>query len=226
MANEPNTNPESGEGKKPEREGPSTSKSSAPRTTRRSTTRSTASAAASSTGSSSSSAPKSRKTKAESTIEETFSAFHAGLQQLQSQVTKECQQVIDKVTTDVEKLKNDVASSDPTMSFVRDLTDAVEKRDAAAVAEAFATLVRHTVQRQAAAEKRLLDIVTNYYRGLSTVAENAQNSFLDDARDYSDSVAEALAGSKLSDLRPRDQTVAAHALLLGAIVRSNWQRLH
>jgi hypothetical protein len=208
MADEPNTNPESGEGEKPDRKGPARSDRATPKMT----------------GSRSSSASKPWEPPSATPLEETYSEFSASLQQLQANGAKEYQHLLDKVAADVEKLTNDVTSSDPTKSFVRNLTEAIGKRDLPAVAEAYAALLRHTMQRQAATEKRLLDIITCYYRGLSDISEHAQKSFLSGARDYSDSIAEAIAGSKLSELKPRDRTVAAHALLLGAIVQASSQR--
>jgi hypothetical protein len=221
MADEPNTNPDSGEGEKPAREAPVRSEPAKPKSTRKATSKTRRSASGESTGSSSSSASKPRKSAAP--LQETYSEFSASLQQLEVETAKKCKDLLDKVTADVEKLKNDMTSSDPTKSFVRDLTEAILKSDSAAVAEAYAALYRHNMQRHAAAEKRVLDIVTGYYSGLGDIAELAQRSFLSDARNYSDSVAEAIAGSKLSELKPKDQTVAAQALLLGAIVQASSQ---
>lgn len=208
MADEPNTNPDSGEGKKPDREGSARPERATPKAT----------------GLQSPSESKSTKSPSATSLEETYLEFSANLQQLQAEAAKEYQHLLDKVAANVEKLTNDVTSSDPTKAFIRDVTEAIGKRDLPAVAEAYATLFRHTVQRQAASEKRLLDIVTGYYRGLSDITEHAQKSFLSGAQDYSDSVAEMIAVSKLSELKPRDQTVAVHALLLGTIIQSSSQR--
>ena len=227
MAKEPNTNPDSGEGQKPSREGPSGTEGTASKATRKAATRSTRttrSTPAKATSAQSSGGSKARRSGPETPLEESLSEFSTSLQQLQGEAAKEHRNLLEKINADVDKLRNDVASSDPTKSFVRDVTEAVSNRDPTALAEAYATLFRHSVQRQALAEKRLLDIVTGYYRGLNDIAEHAQKGFMTGAQGYSDAVAEVLAGTKLSELKPTDQTLAAHALLMGAIVQSMAQR--
>ncbi len=224
MAVEPNTNPERSEGEKPAAAPPAAAPKPEPAAARgaRSTAKKSAGSSDKKTAKTAASKPKttSEAPKPAAALETRYSEFVADVQRLQGDIAKECQKLVDQISTEIEKLKNDVENSDPTQVFIKSLTNAVEKADVNAISDSYSTLYKHTAQRQAAASKRLTDIMTGYYEGLGAIMKEAQKNFLSEAGDYSDKVAEALAGKKMTDLTATDKAVAAQAMLIGAYIQS------
>lgn len=217
MAVEPNTNPGKGEGEKPAREKKAAPAASYKRATRASTAKTTRK----STRKTTAKAAEEKRSNAESpAMEDAYMEFVADIQRMSGEATKAFQALQEKTEAEVEKLKNDVVASDPTKAFIQDLTEAARASDMQAVTEAYTSLYTHTVQRQAAAEKRLSDILTTYYENVVKLVEEAQDDFRKEAKEYADVVKKALENRKVSELVLGDQTVAAHAMYMGAMAET------
>ncbi len=222
MAVEPNTNPDRSEGEKPAAAAAPQPEPAAPRRARSAAKKKSADTADKKTTRAAAPEPKATPDapKPAAALETRYSEFIADVQRLQGDIARQHQKLVDQISAEIEKLKNDVENSDPTQVFIKSLTSAVEKADVNAISESYSTLYKHTAQRQAAASKRLTDIMTGYYEGLSAIVKEAQKTFLSEAGGYSDEVAEALAGRKMAELTTTDKALAAHAMLVGAYIQS------